>query len=159
MTWGTPRSGDIVWCYVPYRDQQGRIAHTRHPALVLDVDPADSGPASQAVTVVIAGGSSLRKPGQASTAGRLQRAVDFRIDATDACFARTGLQHATLFHLNADNVHRLPYNEDFFVAPPGKTPRMGRLDPTDKAVMTRLAQAARAAGLAATLLKRRPRSG
>ena len=148
-----------MWCYVPYRDQQGRIAHTRHPALVLDVDPTGSVPASQAVTVVIAGGSSLRKPGLASTAGRLQRAVDLRIDATDACFVRTGLQHATLFHLNADNVHRLPYNEDFFVAPQGKTPRIGRLDPADKSVMARLAQAARAAGLAVTLEKRRLRSG
>lgn len=154
MTWGIPQSGDIVWCYVPYRDQQGRIAHTRHPALVLDVDAAERALTSQAVTLVIAGGSSLRKPGQASTAGRLQRAADFRIDATDACFVRTGLQHATLFHLNPDNVHRLPYNEDFFVAPQGKTPRIGRLDPADKAVMARLAQAARAAGLAATLAKR-----
>lgn len=42
MTWPTPRTADIVWCYVPYDHADGTTSLVRHPALVVAVDDAQS---------------------------------------------------------------------------------------------------------------------
>ena len=95
------------------------------PALVLQVEEATDDPAGSVVVVAYATSQNTAAvyPGE------------FVIEAS----AKTGLTKACKFDLV--NHHRLPFDDAWFAAAPGKTPRhprRGRLDLQDAAVKRKL---------------------
>lgn len=141
MTWPAPHIGDLVWYYFPYPD-----GPRRHPALVLDVDTT-----AKPWQVIVCGGTSAQK----GVVQRKQIASDLLIKKSDASFAATGLENATLFHFHPNGVLRLVYDAHLFWAQPGGTPKIGKLNAQDPAVQTAVQRAARAANLIDTLSKLR----
>ena len=137
MTWPTPRTADIVWCYVPYDHADGTTSLVRHPALVVAVDDARS-----IVQIAVMGGTSYRKS-EWRRVKRARKAWDLLLETNDPWFAATGLANDTLFHLERRYV--LPYTPEHFYAPAGGNPRLGVLDGSYPALVDRYRRASQAA--------------
>ena len=137
MTWPAPQPADIVWCYVPYVQPDGKTSLVRHPALIVAVDGKEGW-----VEVAVVGGASYR---QSDSAGvkRARRAWDLLIETKDPWFGATGLTNDTLFHLERRYV--LPYTPMHFFAPEGGTPKLGVLDGNYAELIERYRRARQAA--------------
>lgn len=118
-----PKPGDIVECCFP--EEVGKPGPKNRPALVLQVEEAADNPAGSIVVVAYATSQHTATvyPGE------------FVIRAD----TKAGLTKDTRFDLV--NRHRLPFDDVWFAAAPGKTPhypRRGRLDLQDVTVKRKL---------------------
>jgi len=126
--WTPPTPGDIVWCRFPKLPRRSPGPKPR-PALVCDVTDYEDG-----ITVTVVYGTS-------QGLNRLHRG-EFAItkQASPTAYATAGLSHDTKFDFR--QAIELPWNEDFFAAPPhapnGQHPKLGSLH----ASMVRAAHAA-----------------
>lgn len=125
--WPEPVAGEIVWCHFP--DHIHPKPKPR-PALILATQEDDEGQ----IFVTVAYGTRQKT-------NRLYNG-EFRITKTDhpAAYASAGLSYDTKFDLKS--ALELPFNDDWFSAPPhaphGQIPKLGTLHPS----MVRIAAAA-----------------
>jgi hypothetical protein len=129
--WALPSPGDIVWCRFPELPKQLPGPKPR-PALVLEVIEREDG-----IEIAVVYGTSQR-------ADKLS-AGEFAITRLGhaAAYKAAGLSHDTKFDFK--QTAHLPWNDEFFAAPPGppngQRPLMGTLH----ASVIRAAAAAHAA--------------
>ncbi len=125
--WPALSPGDIVWCIVPYIDAQGIETLTRHPALVTALNDK-----TRVVQVSVFGGASMQ-------ARRALKSSDLAIYETDPWFAKTGLHHETVFHL--DESYVLRYTDAYFAEGASGSPLIGKLDASNAKLRQRLTKA------------------
>ena len=114
--WPEPTAGDIVWCFYPTPEPKFR------PALVLAVFDENA----PKFEVKVAYGTSQKTDRLFAGEFVIQK------EKQQAAYAAAGLSYTTKFNFNRTRV--LPFNSDFFTAPPnprfGNTPKLGLLHPS-----------------------------
>ena len=119
--WPTPEAGEIVWCRFPHDLLRHSQTHKPRPALVVRVYD-DKTPH---YVVLVAYGTSQKTDEL--------RSGEFLIGLQDAAAYRmAGLSFPTKF--NFRQCVELPYNNTWFLVPPGapcgQTPKLGILHPS-----------------------------